>query len=245
MPRYKITLEYDGTGFAGWQKQPDKPTIQQSLENAILKFSQENPETVAAGRTDAGVHARGQVVHFDLSKEYNMHNLIRGINYYMETRSIALIQAEKTTPDFNARLHAKKRYYQYHIVNHSAVLALDRHRAWHVPKKLDIGAMKSASEILIGKHDFTSFRSSECQAKNPIRTLDEIKIESEGENIFLYFSAQSFLHHMVRNIVGTLKLVGEGKWQAEDIKNALEACNRSAAGPTAPPEGLYFMKVEY
>ena len=245
MPRYKITVEYDGTGLCGWQKQNDAPSIQQHLQEAVKKFCGEEIAVIASGRTDAGVHAVGQVAHFDISKKYKTYNVMHGINFYLDELSIKVVKAQIAKPDFNARFSAKRRYYRYHIINRNAPLALDKNRAWNVYKKLDVKAMKAASEFLLGEHDFTSFRASECQAKSPVKTLDEIKITKKGENIYFDITARSFLHHMVRNIVGSLKMVGSGDWQPKEIKKALEAKSRAAAGPTAPAYGLYLMKVIY
>jgi len=245
MQRYKITLEYDGTGLAGWQKQKDHPSVQQHLEEAIEKFCQEKVDTVAAGRTDAGVHARGQVAHFDLNKEHDIRNVQHGINYHLDGLPISVLSAEKVNQDFSARFSATKRHYRYHIINRSAPLALNKNRAWHVPKALDINSIRQAAELLLGNHDFTSFRATECQAKSPVKTLDEITVTQDEESIYFDISAKSFLHHMVRNIVGTLTLVGHAKWTKENVQSALEGKDRTLAGPTAPACGLYFMRVDY
>lgn len=245
MPRYKAIIEYDGTDFSGWQRQKDVLSVQQLLEEAIERFSEEVVTTRAAGRTDAGVHAKGQVVHFDLSKDYPIKNIREGINFHLKTDAISMLEVEKTDEEFDARFSAKKRFYQYRIINRSSPLAINKNRAWHVREKLDIKKMQEAANILIGKHDFTSFRATQCQAKSPLKTLDNINITEHNEEILINFDAPSFLHHMVRNIVGTLKLVANGKISKEDVKEMLDAKDRSAAGPTAPAHGLYFMKVEY
>ena len=246
MPRYKLTIEYDGSDFAGWQRQADAPSIQQSIEGAIEKFTDEPPIRLhTAGRTDSGVHAIAQVAHFDMQKDMQAIKVMGAINQHVKPAKIAIIKCEIKDDDFHARFSAKKRYYKYRIINRRAPLALEDGRAWFVPKKLDIQKMQQAADYLIGTHDFTSLRDSQCQSNSPVKTMDEIKIIRDGELIEIYVSAKSFLHHMVRNITGTLKDVGEARYQPEYIQEILAACNRSAAGPTAPACGLYFMKVDY
>ncbi len=245
MPNYKIIIEYDGTELAGWQKQPCQQTAQTLLEDAIFSLSQEKVDITAAGRTDAGVHAIGQVANFKLEKDFDLYSLRQGINFYMANKPVAVVDAEKVSDDFSARFSAKKRYYKYIILNRSSVPVLERNRVWHIAADLDLSKMKAAAKHLIGKHDFTSFRSSDCQAKNPVRTLDEIRIEREGEHIYLYFSALSFLHHQIRNITGTLAQVAMGKILPDEIKNILAAKDRTKAGVQAPAAGLYFVKVDY
>jgi tRNA pseudouridine38-40 synthase len=245
MPRYKLTLEYNGTGLAGWQRQPAAPSVQQYFEEAIEKFCGEQVRLHVAGRTDAGVHAWGQVAHVDLARDFRPVNVMGGLNFHLRPARIAVVAAEKVDENFHARFSAKKRYYCYRIINRRAPLILDEDRAWFVPVPLNVEKMREAAAYLIGEHDFTSLRDSECQAKSPIKTLDEVRIEQCGELIELHVSARSFLHHMVRNITGTLKFVGEGKWEPEEIPKILAAKERKAAGPTAPPGGLYFVRVEY
>ena len=245
MPKYKITIEYDGTNLVGWQKQPNQASIQSILEDAIFYLSQEHVDLTAAGRTDAGVHALGQVAHFELKKDFTENNIRQGINFHIKNKSVAVVAVEKVLADFSARFSAKKRYYKYAILNRSSVPALDRNRVWHVPQELDINAMKKAAKYFKGNHDFTSFRATECQAKSPVKTLDKIKIEQVGEYIYLYFSAKSFLHHMVRNMTGTLVEVGLGRKNPKDIPQILKAKDRAKAGQTAPACGLYFVKVDY
>jgi len=245
MPRYKITIEYDGTGFAGWQRQENSGSIQASIEEAIFKFSGENAAVFASGRTDAGVHALGQVAHFDLAKEAMDKEIRDGINFHIKPAAISILRGEKTAPDFHARFDAKKRYYRYRIINRISPPVLDRFRAWHIKENLNVEAMHDAAQILVGNHDFTSFRASECQAKSPVKTVDEIKVTKTAEEVIIDISALSFLHHMVRNITGTLRLVGGGRWTPEDVKKALMAKDRTTTGPTAPAHGLYFMRVEY
>ncbi|MCE3232925.1 MAG: tRNA pseudouridine(38-40) synthase TruA [Rickettsiaceae bacterium] len=245
MPRYKCTVEYEGSAFAGWQRQENSPSVQQSIEEAIEKFCGEGVRIHTAGRTDAGVHAIALAIHFDLEKEYPAEKVMGAINFHVRPGKIAINRCEIVSEEFHARHCAIKRYYVYRIVNRRTPLVLDEGRAWFVPVALDVDKMRKAASYMIGKHDFTSLRDSECQAKSPIKTIDEIRIEQNGELIEVYVSAKSFLHHMVRNIVGTLKFVGDGKWQPEYIEEILEAKDRSKAGPTAPACGLYFIKVDY
>lgn len=245
MPRYKLTIEYDGTGYAGWQRQDTLPSIQQTLEEAIAHYCQTPCPVQAAGRTDAGVHATGQVVHVDLPVERSDFSVRQGINFYLIGKRIIIIEAIRVADDFHARFMATRRHYIYRIVNRPSALALDAYRAWHIHEPLNIHAMRDAAHTLIGTHDFTSFRASECQSKSPIKTLEALDILSEHEDVSIHVSARSFLHHQVRNIVGTLSLVGRGKWGAERVKAALEMRDRRAGGPTAPAHGLYFTRVEY
>lgn len=245
MPRYKCTIEYDGTGFCGWQAQEGLPSVQAVIEKAIFLFCGETTKLCTAGRTDAGVHAAGQVAHFDLKSTHDSFKIISAANHHIKPNLVSLLDVTEVAEDFHARFDATKRYYMYRIINRRSPLTIDTNRAWQVPVPLNEKLMQKAANFLIGKHDFTSFRDSECQAKSPVKTLDEIKIERNGEEIKIYISAKSFLHHMVRNITGTLKMVGAGKWQPEYIAEILAAKNRSAAGPTAPACGLYLTKVEY
>lgn len=254
MPRYKLTLEYDGTGYAGWQKQPDCPSIQEAVESALFKFCGEHVEVCGAGRTDAGVHATAQVAHIELGKEWDPYRVMQGINFHLfggeeETRvatnSIAITKAELVPGDFHARFSATRRYYVYRIINRRARLGLDANRAWHVAETLDCEAMQQAANMLLGSHDFTSFRDAQCQAKSPVKTLDYVDIKRFGDEIRISTHARSFLHHQVRIMTGTLTLVGKGKWNPIDVKKALDAKNRASAGPTAPPDGLYLVGVSY
>lgn len=245
MPRYKITIEYDGADFCGWQKQETQISVQSVIEEAIKKFSGEEAEVFASGRTDSGVHALGQVAHFDLSKEFPQDKVREAINFHLRPKPVVVIDAEEVDENFHARFSAKKRYYVYRALERQPPPVIQRGRVWHVHKVLDIAAMKKAAKFLIGKHDFSSFRDSQCQAKSPEKTLDEIRIERVGDEVHFYFTATSFLHHMVRNIVGTLEMVGRGKWPPEEVKKILEAKDRKEAGQTAPAEGLYFLRVEY
>lgn len=245
MPKYKIIIEYDGSTTCGWQRQENGPSIQQFIEEAIEIFAKEKVTVHAAGRTDAGVHALGQVAHFDLKEEYPAEIVQRAVNHFLKPNPIIIIECNITENDFHARFSAKKRNYKYVIINRRAPSVIEINRAWHIHKKLDVGKMQEAAKFLIGYHDFTSFRALHCQAASPLKTIDEINIYQEDNKIFFTLRATSFLHHMVRNIVGSLAQVGMNKWKIEDIKTALEAKDRSKAGPTAPAHGLYFTKVEY
>jgi len=245
MTRFRLLVEYDGGPFVGWQCQENGPSVQQAIEDAVFAFCQERVASVAAGRTDAGVHALGQVVHLDLARDCSADTLRDAVNFHLKPQPIAILSAEAAPPDFHARFSAIGRRYLYRIVNRRAPLALARGRAWWLPGTLDTDAMATAAERLVGRHDFTSFRSSICQAASPVKTLDRLSVERAGEEIRIEASARSFLHHQVRNMVGSLKLVGEGRWSADDLSAALEARNRRAAGPTAPPEGLYLVAVVY
>jgi tRNA pseudouridine38-40 synthase len=243
--RFKLTLEYDGGPFVGWQRQDNGPSVQQALEEAVFGFSGERVTSFAAGRTDAGVHALGQVVHFDLARETTAATVMDAVNFHLKPNPIAVLAAEIAPEDFHARFSAKARAYRYRILNRRAPLALERGRAWQVQPPLDEAAMQAAADRLVGHHDFTSFRSSICQAASPEKTLDRLAVRREGELLLIEAGARSFLHHQVRNMVGTLKLVGEGKWTADDVAAALAARDRAKAGPTAPPEGLYLTEVRY
>ena len=245
MPRYKLTIEYDGAPFAGWQMQADQPTVQGVLTAAIEALSGERPHVQGAGRTDAGVHARGQVAHVDLAKDWDADTVRDALNAHLRPHPVAVLVAERVADDFNARTSAVKRHYLYRILNRRADLALAAGRAWRVPRPLDAAAMHAAAQALTGKHDFTTFRAAECQAKSPVKTLDQLDVARHGEEIDVLASARSFLHSQVRSMVGSLVLVGEGKWSADDLGAALDACDRAACGPLAPPDGLYLMKVDY
>jgi tRNA pseudouridine38-40 synthase len=245
MTRYKLSIEYCGTGTHGWQRQPEDVTLQQILEIALKKLTNENVVTVASGRTDAGVHALAQVVHFDLQKDFDSFKILTGLNHYLVSKPISVLSSEKVSDDFHARFSATKRYYRYIILNRRAPSPLNKKRMWHVVNKLDISLMREAAKHLIGIHDFSSFRASECQSKNPVKTLDYINITLNDEQIIFDISGPSFLHHQCRNIVGTLKEVGEGKISPNDIPEILKSKKRSEAGVTAPAHGLYFVKVDY
>ena len=245
MPRYKITLEYDGAGFVGWQRQKNGLSLQQVLEEALERFCGQTTTAFAAGRTDSGVHALGQVVHFDLERAHTPDTVRDALNFHLKPAASAVLKVETVGDDFHARLSARQRAYCYRIVNRVAPLTLERGRAWCVPTALDAGAMAEAARVLVGHHDFTTFRATGCQAKSPVKTLDALEVERAGDEIRIEARARSFLHHQVRNIVGTLERVGAGKCTADDVRAALEARQRAAGGPTAPAWGLYLVGVEY
>lgn len=245
MPRYKLTLEYDGSPFKGWQRQADQPSVQQALEEAIERFAGERVTTQAAGRTDSGVHALGQVVHFDLEKPRDPFRIREALNYHLRPDPIAVLEAEAVGDDFEARFSAIARHYEYRILNRRAPSALEAGRVWHVPVPLDAETMHAAAQMILGRHDFTTFRAAECQANSPVRTLDHFAVRREVEHIVVTASARSFLHHQVRSMVGSLKLVGEGKWSPADFRAALDAADRSRCGALAPSDGLYLTRVDY
>lgn len=245
MTRFKLTLEYDGAAFVGWQRQDNGPSVQQALEEAVTGFCGETVTVHGAGRTDAGVHALGQVAHLDLEKPTTAETLRDAVNAHLKPAPVAVLAAEVAADDFHARFSATERRYLYRIVNRRPPLALERGRAWWVPRPLDAAAMHAAAQVLVGKHDFSSFRASECQAKSPVKTLTAIEVSRLAEAIEIRARAPSFLHHQVRNFAGTLRLVGEGKWSAAKVKQVLEARDRNAAGQTAPAEGLYLTEVVY
>ncbi len=242
MMRYKLTLEYDGTDLIGWQENRQGASVQSLVQDAIKSFCQTDADVVAAGRTDAGVHAYAMVAHADLP-ESNPETIKRALNFYLNDSPVSVLDCVVVPDDFHARFSCVRRNYRYIILNRSAKPALDINRVWWIPQKLDINAIQSATERMTGNHDFTSFRASECQAKSPVKTLDEIKITTNGDLIFIDFSARSFLHHQVRNMVGTLVEIGLGK--PLNIDEIFAAKNRSAAGPTAPAAGLYFVSANY
>lgn len=245
MRRIKITIEYDGQHFSGFQAQENLPTVQGALEKAIMRFSGEEARIHAAGRTDAGVHALAMVAHFDLEGPHKLERIWGALNFYLLGKFITILAVEEAAPDFHARFSAIRRHYVYRIVNRRAPLTLDHGRAWHVIPPLDADAMDSAAQRLVGHHDFTTFRASHCQSKSPMKTLEMLRVDREGDEIFVHASARSFLHHQVRSMVGTLKLVGEGKWTADDVSKSLAAADRAALGLNAPPDGLYFTGVDY
>jgi len=245
MPRYKLTIEYDGAPFAGWQVQAEQTTVQGVLMAAIEALSGEKAPVQGAGRTDAGVHARAQVAHVDLAKDWDTDTVRDALNAHLRPYPVAVLTAEKAAADFNARTSAVKRHYLYRILNRRADLTLDLGRAWRVPRPLDADAMHAAAQRLVGKHDFTTFRSTECQAKSPVKTLDQLDVARDGEEVNVFAAARSFLHNQVRSMVGSLVMVGEGKWSADDLARALQARDRTACGQVAPPDGLYLMKVDY
>ncbi|MCB1442247.1 MAG: tRNA pseudouridine(38-40) synthase TruA [Methyloceanibacter sp.] len=245
MPRYKLTLEYDGTPFVGWQLQDGQMSVQGRLAEAVEAFSGEAAIPRGAGRTDAGVHAIGQVAHLDLAKDWVPAKVRDALNAQVRPDPISVLDCEKASEDFDARFSAKARHYVYRIIDRRAPLALERNRAWGVFKPLDADAMHEAAQGLLGHHDFTTFRSSECQAASPEKTLDRLDVSRHGETIRIEASARSFLHNQVRSMVGSLKWVGEGRWTKADLEAALQAQDRAACGPVAPACGLYLVKVDY
>lgn len=245
MSRWRILVEYDGGPFVGWQRQKNGLAVQAALEDAIRGFSGESVTVTGAGRTDAGVHALGQVAHFDLESTHDADTVRDAVNFHLKPHPVAVLEAASVEDDFHARFSATRREYIYRIKNRRAPLALDAGRAWHVTVALDADAMNDAAGVLCGHHDFSSFRAAQCQADSPEKTLDDITVTRAGDTITLQLGARSFLHNQVRIIMGTLKLVGEGKWNRADVETALAARDRAAAGPTAPPDGLYLAAVHY
>jgi tRNA pseudouridine38-40 synthase len=245
VPRYKLTIEYDGAPYRGWQYQADVPSVQGALEDAIFKLDGQRITIQGAGRTDAGVHALGQVAHCDLRGDYEDGKVRDALNFYLRPQPVAVLKAERVSEDFNARFSATKRHYLYRIVNRRPDLALDLGRAFRVGRPLDIEAMREGARRLLGHHDFTTFRSTECQSKSPVKTLDQLDVEAEGWNVNVLVSARSFLHNQVRSMVGSIVHVGEGKWSADDITRILQARDRTQCGQVAPAEGLYLVKVDY
>lgn len=260
--RYKIIIEYDGTNYCGWQKQEGKFSIQQTIEDSIKLTTKEEVEVFGSGRTDAGVHALGQVAHFDIKKEMEPFKLMSAINFYLKSnyisrlesiytekinnmQDISIINCEIVDNDFHARFSAKKRHYKYRILNRKQPTALENNRVWQIFKKLDFEKMQESLQFLTGKQDWSSFRDSECQAKSPIKTIDKVSLKKEGDEIIFEIEAKSFLHHMVRNIVGTIVEIGLGKITIKDFQNIIASKDRTKAGPTAPSQGLYFVEVLY
>ncbi len=245
MPRYKLMLEYDGTPFVGWQVQDGQMSVQGRLAQAIADFSGEAVIPRGAGRTDAGVHALGQVAHFDLVKDWPSNKVRDALNAQLRPEPISVLTCEIAADDFDARFSAKARHYLYRIIDRRSPLALEHNRAWGVFRPLDAKAMHDAAQSLVGHHDFTTFRSSECQAAFPEKTLDRLDVSRHGEVLRVEASARSFLHNQVRSMVGSLKAVGEGRWTKGDLEHALKACDRAACGPVAPACGLYLVRVDY
>ncbi len=247
MPRYKLLIEYDGTPYCGWQQQAELRSVQQAIEEAVFKFSGEKRRLATAGRTDAGVHALGQVAHVDLVKDWTTDKVRDALNAHLTFADdlVFILGVEKMPETFNARLSAKKRHYLYKIINRRPPSAIDRMRAWHVPRPLDVAAMHEAAQLLLGHHDFTTFRATDCQGKTPMKTLEQLDVAQEGEYVLVRASARSFLHHQVRFMVGSLAQVGLGRWSAQELWDALDARDLQRAGPLAPAHGLYFVRVDY
>jgi tRNA pseudouridine38-40 synthase len=245
MPRYKLTIEYDGRPFVGWQIQDNGPSVQGVLAQALEAFCGEKVSVQGAGRTDVGVHALGQVGHVDLAKDWDEDTVRDALNAHLRPHPVAILKAERVDGSFDARFSAVRRHYLYRIVNRRADLALERGRAWRIAQPLDLPAMQAAAQRLVGRHDFTTFRNVECQAKSPVKTLDQLEVHRAADDIQVVASARSFLHSQVRSMVGALALVGEGKWTADDVSIALAKRDRAACAPVAPPDGLYLARVDY
>jgi len=245
MPRYKLIIEYDGTPFAGWQMQANLPTVQSVLADAVERMTGARVQVAGAGRTDAGVHATGQVAHIDLEKDWRTDTLRDGLTAHLRPHPVAILAVERVSEAFDARFSAVKRHYLYRLVNRRADLTLERDRAWRIPQPLDAEAMHIAAQRLLGKHDFSTFRAAECQAASPLKTLDQLDVTRVGDEIRIVTSARSFLHHQVRSMAGSLVRVGEGRWSADDLAAVLAARDRARCGPMAPAAGLYLTKVSY
>lgn len=245
MPRYKLTLEYDGAPFVGWQRQENGPSVQAALEDAIAGFCGDRVRVQAAGRTDAGVHALGQVIHTDLTGDWPVETVRDAVNHHLRPEPVVVLAAERVGDDFEARFSATMRHYLFRILDRRPRPALRMNRVWHVPVPLDADAMDRAAQALVGRHDFSTFRAAGCQADSPVRTLDRIALERVEDEVRLTVSARSFLHHQVRSIAGSLKQVGDGRWPEARIAEILKAADRRACGPVAPPQGLYLVRVDY
>lgn len=245
MPRYRITIEYDGTPFVGWQSQAVGASVQGAIERAITAFSGEQVSLRGAGRTDSGVHALGQVAHFDLARDWDAFRVREALNHHLKPAPVVALDCTRVGADFDARFSAVQRHYLYRILARRSPPALDKHRVWWLPIALDAEAMREAAGSLVGRHDFTTFRAAACQAASPVKTLDQLDVAVVGEEIRIRASARSFLHNQVRSMVGSLKQVGSGRWSGAQLAAALAACDRSACGPVAPPDGLYLVRVDY
>lgn len=245
MPRFAFKIEYNGQPFSGWQRQADQPSVQEAVEQALAALETNLPSIAAAGRTDAGVHALGQVAHADMNNEWDPFRLSEALNYHLKPAPVAITACARVDDDWHARFSAVERNYIYRIVNRRAPLVHDAGLAWRVQKPLDTAAMQDGANHLIGKHDFTTFRSTMCQSNSPVKSIDEITVSAEGQSIEIHVRARSFLHNQVRSIVGTLERVGSGSWAPDDVMTALEAKDRAACGPVAPPDGLYLSRVVY
>lgn len=245
MPRYKLVIEYDGTAYVGWQRQANGLSVQEVIERALARLDPEPGGLRGAGRTDSGVHASAQVGHVDLSREWRPDKLREALNAQMRPEKVAILLAEAAPDDFDARFSAKARHYLYRIINRRAPLTYDFGRAWLVKRRLDSEAMHGAAQLLLGRHDFSTFRDSDCQAENPVRTLDRLDVRRVGDEVHVIASARAFLHRQVRSMVGSLEHVGSGKWRAADLKAALDSCDRARCGQVAPAAGLYLVGVDY
>lgn len=249
MPRYALKIEYDGTPFRGWQKQNDHPSVQQAVEEALCKLDPNSTGIAAAGRTDAGVHALGQVAHCDMVRDWEPFRLSEALNYHLKPLPVAILKIAKVDEDFHARFSAIERQYLFRLVSRRAPATLERGLVWSVKHQLDLKSMQEAANVLIGKHDFTTFRSTDCQAKSPVKTLDALEISMlqtpHGQEFKFHVRARSFLHNQVRSIVGTLERVGAGSWTVDDVEAALNARDRAACGTVSPPGGLYLAGVKY
>lgn len=246
MPRYKLTIEYDGAPYQGWQWQDHGPSVQGALEAAGSKLNKNAPtEVYGSGRTDSGVHALGQVAHIDLAADIREDKLRDAMNFHLADEPVTVLSAEKMPDDWHARFDAIERRYLYRLIDRRMKLSLDRGRVWRLPVRLDAEAMQAAAQVLIGQHDFSTFRDTQCQAKSPVKTIDEITVLRAGAEVHCHFRARSFLHKQVRSIVGSLAEIGMGKWDIADMEDALAAKDRTACGPVAPPDGLYLMSVKY
>ena len=245
MPRFSITIEYDGTAFVGWQVQAEGTSVQGVLMAAIEAFSGERGAVRGAGRTDSGVHALAQVAHFDLSKEWDPFRVSEAINFHVRPHSVCVLECRRVPDTFDARFSAIQRHYLYRILTRRAQPVLDANRVWWLTQPLDVNTMQAAAQVLIGHHDFTTFRAAQCQANSPMRTIDALSVRCHGDEILIEVAARSFLHNQVRSMVGSLKHVGEGKWTTADLQRALQAADRKACGPVAPASGLYLARVDY
>jgi tRNA pseudouridine38-40 synthase len=243
--RFRLTLEYDGAPFVGWQRQDNGPSVQGALEDAIEKLSGERVTVTGSGRTDAGVHALGQVAHFDLVKAFEPGKVRDALNYHLRPHPVVVLEAGVADGEFHARFSARARHYLFRILNRRSPPALEAGKVWHVSPRLDADAMHAAAQFLVGQHDFTTFRAAECQAQSPVKTLDRLDVSRRADEIHIEASARSFLHHQIRSFAGTLKLVGEGKWAPRDVAEALAAKDRRRCGPVSPPDGLYLVRVDY
>ena len=245
MQRYKIKIEYEGTPFVGWQYQKNGQSVQEVLQKAIFNFSKENVTVTGAGRTDSGVHALAQVAHFDLKKKIQKKNLLSAINQNISNKSVTVLKINRVNKNFHSRYDARKRTYLYLIINRQSPLALQKNKAWHIKKKLDIKVMKKGAKLLLGTHDFSTYRAASCEAKSPVRTMEKILIKKNKDKISLEFTSRSFLQQQVRSMVGCIKYLGEGKWNIEAFQKVFKSKKRSKCAPPAPACGLYLKNIFY